>query len=251
MNIGFIMSQPMVALIFGLIGGLISVQGGGLHEIKLVDTFTWDWKKGLSFVLCGGLIGGLISGPIFGWVIGRIGNWLIYGQIGLGCGLITGLIFGLIGGLRAKLFEETIYPGQRIAFSIRNFFFVFLSSLLIVGLIGGLRVWVTAEMIGVGPVLLSGPKYIGVVFLENLNFGLIVVMAFGLVGGFKLGGGAVIQHYILRIIIAFNKLLPLRLVRFLDYCVDRIFLRRVGGGYIFVHRLLMEHFAEMYPVSDK
>jgi hypothetical protein len=23
-------------------------------------------------------------------------------------------------------------------------------------------------------------------------------------------------------------------------------LRRVGGGYIFVHRLLMEHFAEMY-----
>jgi hypothetical protein len=24
------------------------------------------------------------------------------------------------------------------------------------------------------------------------------------------------------------------------------FLRRVGGGYIFVHRLLMEHFAEMY-----
>ena len=28
--------------------------------------------------------------------------------------------------------------------------------------------------------------------------------------------------------------------------VDLIFLRRVGGGYIFVHRLLMEHFAEMY-----
>lgn len=32
----------------------------------------------------------------------------------------------------------------------------------------------------------------------------------------------------------------------LDHCVDLIFLRRVGGGYIFVHRLLMEHFAEMY-----
>ena len=34
---------------------------------------------------------------------------------------------------------------------------------------------------------------------------------------------------------------------FLDYCVDPIFLRRLGGGYIFVHRLLMEHFAAMYP----
>ncbi len=33
------------------------------------------------------------------------------------------------------------------------------------------------------------------------------------------------------------------------HCVDLIFLRRVGGGYIFVHRLLMEHFAEMYKES--
>jgi type I restriction-modification system DNA methylase subunit len=32
--------------------------------------------------------------------------------------------------------------------------------------------------------------------------------------------------------------------------MDRIFLRRVGGGYIFVHRLLMEHFAAMYPKDN-
>jgi hypothetical protein len=25
----------------------------------------------------------------------------------------------------------------------------------------------------------------------------------------------------------------------------------VGGGYIFVHRLLMEHFADMYTVDEK
>ena len=36
-----------------------------------------------------------------------------------------------------------------------------------------------------------------------------------------------------------------------DHCVDRIFLRRVGGGYIFVHRLLMEHFADMYAADEK
>lgn len=40
---------------------------------------------------------------------------------------------------------------------------------------------------------------------------------------------------------------------FLDHCVDLIFLRRVGGGYIFIRRLLMEHFAEMYvePPTSK
>jgi hypothetical protein len=31
----------------------------------------------------------------------------------------------------------------------------------------------------------------------------------------------------------------------LSRATDPIFLRRVGSGYIFVHRLLMEHFAEM------
>jgi len=36
-----------------------------------------------------------------------------------------------------------------------------------------------------------------------------------------------------------------------DYCVDLIFRRRVGGGYIFVHRLLMEHFAAMYQEDEK
>lgn len=43
-----------------------------------------------------------------------------------------------------------------------------------------------------------------------------------------------------------NNLLPWRVVSFLNYCVDLIFLRRVGGGYIFIHRLLMEHFAVIY-----
>jgi NACHT domain len=32
---------------------------------------------------------------------------------------------------------------------------------------------------------------------------------------------------------------------FLKYATDRLFMQKVGGGYIFVHRMLMEHFAEM------
>ena len=59
-----------------------------------------------------------------------------------------------------------------------------------------------------------------------------------------------IQHYSLRLILTLNKIFPFRITPFLDYCVDLIFLRRVGGGYIFVHRLLMEHFAEMYNDNE-
>lgn len=54
-----------------------------------------------------------------------------------------------------------------------------------------------------------------------------------------------ILHYVLRVMLSQHRLLPWRLVRFLDYATDLIFLRRVGGSYIVVHRLLMEYFAEM------
>ena len=63
--------------------------------------------------------------------------------------------------------------------------------------------------------------------------------------GLDYGGLAVLQHYTLRWLLYRNGSLPLRLVPFLDYCAERIFLRKVGGGYIFAHRLLMEHFASL------
>jgi len=35
----------------------------------------------------------------------------------------------------------------------------------------------------------------------------------------------------------------------LDYAAERILLRKVGGGYIFTHRMLMEYFAARYDES--
>jgi hypothetical protein len=44
-------------------------------------------------------------------------------------------------------------------------------------------------------------------------------------------------------VLYYSDALPLNYTRLLDYCAERIFLHKVGGGYIFVHRLLMEYFA--------
>jgi hypothetical protein len=38
----------------------------------------------------------------------------------------------------------------------------------------------------------------------------------------------------------------LNYVKFLDYAEERIFLRKIGGGYIFIHRLLQDYFAALY-----
>ncbi len=39
--------------------------------------------------------------------------------------------------------------------------------------------------------------------------------------------------------------MPWHYSQFLDYAAERLFLRKVGGGYIFMHRMLLEHFAQM------
>ncbi len=53
----------------------------------------------------------------------------------------------------------------------------------------------------------------------------------------------------MRVLLWRSGTLPLNLVPFLDYATDRILLRRVGGGYLFTHRLLLEYFAGLEEPS--
>jgi hypothetical protein len=97
--------------------------------------------------------------------------------------------------------------------------------MLVVGLAVGL-------IFGLPSGLLSG-------LLSGLTNGLI----FGLAAGLAYGGQACLSHLALRFVLWREGTMPLNYVRFLEYATDRIFLRRVGGGYIFIHRLVQEHFA--------
>jgi hypothetical protein len=51
---------------------------------------------------------------------------------------------------------------------------------------------------------------------------------------------------VLRLWLIRNGSTPWNYIRFLDYAAERILLRKVGGGYAFIHRMLLEHFAERY-----
>ncbi len=57
------------------------------------------------------------------------------------------------------------------------------------------------------------------------------------------GGLLRLRHYVLRLVLWLTRSAPLNYVRFLDASADRLFLHKVGGGYIFTHRLLLEYFA--------
>ncbi|HEY0755289.1 MAG TPA: hypothetical protein VGD98_15120, partial [Ktedonobacteraceae bacterium] len=69
--------------------------------------------------------------------------------------------------------------------------------------------------------------------------GLVLGLAFNLVGG-RTGMAAFLQHFVLRLFLWKLGLLPWKLVAFLDEATERLLLRKVGGSYLFVHRLLRD-----------
>jgi hypothetical protein len=239
----------------GLFGGLIlglfcGLGVGSLNHITLVETFSWNWNQFWKRTIFGS-IGGLSVGLIFGLSVGLIyalfgvfsGQsdalaWLTSGlSIGLESGLILaficGLISGLIGGFIDRVKVGKAFPNQGIKLSRKNALPAFLVSSLIFSLIFSLmKVLDVARQKGV---------ILGMVLDAGLLFGLIV--------GLNRGGSAVIKHYALRLILWLKDYTPLNFIKFLDHCAKLIFLKKVGGGYIFIHRMLLEYFADLPAIE--
>ena len=142
----------------------------------------------------------------------------------------------LKSGLSVGDIETRDIPNQGIHRSAWN--------ALVVGLVGGL---VGGLVVGLVFGLVFGPVG-GLVF--GLVFGLVVGLIVGLIGGLNAGGQACLKHLVLRLLLVRNGSIPWNYVKFLDYAAERILLRKVGGGYIFIHRMLLEYFAARYDESS-
>ena len=126
----------------------------------------------------------------------------------------------------AEEIKETTFSNQGIWRSLINSFIVLLIALFMFSLIGGLICIIFNSFIG------------------GAKLGLLVG---GLMGCFLslVPGIACIQHLMLRLILFIKNDSPWNYSNFLNYSTELLFLQKVGGGYIFTHRMLMEHFANM------
>jgi hypothetical protein len=196
----------------------------GINRINPVENLKWSWKNAKK-----NLFWGVILGSLWGLLL-KIIHYLFFHPLplnnpyviesslrGLVFGLSMGLTFGLIRGLTSPSIETRTVPNQGIWRSAKNAC-VFSAIAFLVAC-------------GAAELLQWRVLYWGI-------FGL----SFGLVAG---GGEACIKHFILRLILSLGGYIPWNYARFLDWATERIFLQKVGGGYIFVHRSLLEHFAKM------
>lgn len=206
-------------VMFGLSVGLLSSLLVGFpasqmeNAIRPIESLQWR-KQGLWYGFLGGLAG-LIAGDLLG-------------------SLFLGLLCGLLGGLyrRATIPFRTT-PNSGIKYSLINCLLIALLLALSVGLPYS--------------ILFGLPLGLLVGMLGGVLFGLPVGLLFGLI----FGGAAVIQHSVLRYFLWREGHIPLwRYDKFLDYMAELVILRKVGGGYRFVHDYLRQYLASAAFVPD-
>lgn len=222
----------------------MSGPGGGLldTEIKPAEVIAWSWEgiwrrlvtsQGMRIGLLGGVLTGLTIGLVIGLHNGGY-NGLISGiLVILASWVLIGLYVVLQSGLSSNMLDQRhrINPNEGIWRSARN------------GLMIGLGVWFFGGwVVGLIVAFVVGPTV-------GLVGGLIAGLLAGVAGWLWGGGIACIKHAVLRLLLWQAMFMPLNYPRFLDYATERVLLRKVGGGYIFVHRLLQDYFASLDTTS--
>ena len=162
-------------------------------------------------------------------IIVSCGHVLLLGlSLGLTVGIIGGMIYGIIGGFTDKIREHKALPNQGILLTFKNGVFVGFISMPIVALTLG---------------LIRYP--FGTLSNSNLYEWMVPPLIIGLITGLNRGLGTVLKHCILRLVLWRSGKTPFKFIPFLDYCAKLILLKKVGGGYIFIHRMLLEYFAKL------
>lgn len=256
------------------LGGSLAGVGGGLWLGWRKTTFNQyvgrAWRRDLPR-LTARLTAGLVAGGLAGFLLGLglvivldLLNILNLGMtrnipellhdgpnavqlLGLDIaffGAIVGSFIGLgLGNMVSGQVETMTKPGQLLAEAGRN---------VVIGAVVGGSYGLALGFFLMGYIIVRyhyGEFYREDIYL-GLEYGWVLAWDFGLLLALLFGGASLIKHGLLRVLLALTERLPLHLTRFLDHATDLIFLRKVGGGYIFIHRLLLEHFAQMPPKPE-
>jgi hypothetical protein len=230
-----------------LLGTLLSLllanNNGFIHPVEIVS---WSWKKfWRSFKDSGKAINGLLLGVVtvltFGAKQSLQGNMMNSEAIGVTTALLLVIGYYLASAILKGISSSNVDNRYRlranegIQRSLRygllgavvgvcnGVFFTMVTSILAFALGGGLSASLRASLVNVIPIGVMG--------------GLLLFLL--------LGGLASHQHGVLRFIAWRSGFLPLNVQHFLDSAVNSVLMHKVGGGYMFIHRLLLEYFVSV------
>jgi hypothetical protein len=208
-----------VALYWAVLGGAgFGILSYWTHEqsfqqaLQPAEVLRWSWPGALQWTLIGLISGGLLQVIV----------WQLQAAF-VGAALVWLVSFFLIGGLQGRGVEATTASNQGIWLAGKN------------GLLTGL--------------LAGGAVGLAIWSFSNLWLGVWFGLASFIFWGLFYGGGNLVKHFLIRWLLWANGDIPWNYSQFLDYAAGRVLLRKVGGGYIFMHRLLQAYFANLAPAG--
>ncbi len=225
---GFGLDFPILAgaLAAPVYAAFVRPDGG----VRTVEALSWRWRTAWA-----GLLVGLVAG-LFVWLIlwaVRSTNGQPFAEIARNLRLyppLAGAGGFLLGGLSIRVVRDKTAPNEGIRLSLRNACWAGAGCGIVLGLVALPVLYFTLENAAFGELAFGA-----------ISFGVISM----LVAFLWFGGMDVLTHAILRLVLWGTGQMPLRLARFLDYAAEELqLLQKVGGGYMFIHRHLLEHFAE-------
>jgi class 3 adenylate cyclase/DNA polymerase III delta prime subunit len=212
----------LTILVIALISTVYNAFQGLMDEIKLIERLRWSLKRiivvaGISMII------GIFVSP-----------WL---ALSLSISIVLS-----IGQVSSEI-ETKVVANQGVWRTLSNTQYLIL-----------LLLWNSAISIGIIYYMFSYFFWIKVIDgVEFWAFYLCVGTITGLVWVARsqsvFAGIAVIQHFVLRVILWANGCIPWNYARFLNYATNCILLQKVGGGYVFIHRSLLEHFTAL-PINQ-
>jgi eukaryotic-like serine/threonine-protein kinase len=229
-----ILKATIGAIIYGAVFSVIFRSGGQdlrlANDIQTTETLNWSWGSARQGVMNGAALAVAIAAVLGLILILNPGSRAEALLLVLGIPLVN----ALLGGLRGAEIPTKIVPNQGIRQSRKN--------ALIVGLLFGSGGILISLVIWLVTIVSAKPteEDLGAVWLIGLEIGVL----FALLGAFRYGGLASLQHYTLRFLLAQQASITWNCARFLDYATERVFLQKVGAGYRFTHRLLLDYFAD-------
>lgn len=177
-------------------------------DIRPIEVLSWSWSGALV-----GLGFGLLAGAVFELVEYQVvGSNPIFRTV-----FSITLLATLLGGLRGNRLPTTSAPNQGLWLSAS-------SGLAAAGLFA-IVMSLTTAFFWTGP------------------FGALVGVLVAWIAAALYGMGSVLNHLWLRFWLVQLGHMPWAYSDFLDEAAGRAILHKVGGGYIFIHRLLQEYFA--------
>ena len=214
-----------IAALVGLIIGLMMFMAASIlmdgesfsDDIKTTEALGWSWSNSLK-----GVIIGIVPGIITGW----LGTLVFDSNTGWLYAFSPSYIimFLLLGGLQKNKLETKSRPNQGIRLSASN---AILTTLLF----------------GIPPGLIFG-------FAVGPTAGLMAGVVLGPMAGSVYGGANVMKHFGLRLLFWYKDYIPFNYISFLNHASRHVLLHKVGGGYVFEHRLLQDYFANLDVVES-